>query len=184
MSGSACPPLSPVRVRSPPITDGPAVPGRKGGSKERVRAFLAARGLDGGLLTFEVASTKTCELAAEAVGSEVGQIVKSLVFVADGRPVLALVAGDRRGDTKAIADLVGAKKVAFADAETVRRATGYAIGGVSPYDLPEDLTVLLDESLGRFATVYTAAGTPYSMVRIDRDTLFSLAGGRVARISR
>lgn len=157
---------------------------RKPGSLERVRLYLEERGLADGLMSFDDRSTKTCGLAAEAVGCEVGQIVKSLVFVAGERPVLALVAGDRRGDTKAIGELLGASPVRFADADTVREATGYAIGGVSPYDLPEGVTVLIDESLGRFATVYTAAGTPASMVRIDRDVLFGLAGGRVARISR
>lgn len=157
---------------------------RKAGSYERVRAFLEARGLADGILSFDDRSTKTCELAAEAVGCEVGQIVKSLVFVADSRPVLALVAGDRRGDTVAIGRMLGASTVRFADAETVRSATGYAIGGVSPYDLPEGLVVLIDESLGRFAMLYTAAGTPASMVRVERDVLFGLAGGRVARVSR
>ena len=72
----------------------------------------------------------------------------------------------------------------FADAETVRAATGYAIGGVSPYDLPVALTVLVDESLGRFDVLYTAAGTPSSMVRVDRGVLFALVEGRVAVISR
>ncbi len=157
---------------------------RRAGSLERVRDFLTARGLEGGLIAFDDRSTKTCELAAEAVGCEVGQIVKSLVFVADGAPVLALVAGDRRGDTGAIGKLLGAKSVHFADAETVRAATGYAIGGVSPYDLPTELTVLVDESLGRFGTVFTAAGTPSSMVSVPREVLFSLVGGRVERISR
>jgi Cys-tRNA(Pro) deacylase len=157
---------------------------RKAGSLGRVRSFLTAHGLEDGLVDFGDRSTKTCELAAEAVGCDVGQIVKSLVFVADGRPVLALVAGDRRGDTKAIGALLDARSVHFADADTVRTATGYAIGGVSPYDLPEELTVLVDESLGRFETVYTAAGTPSSMVRVSRETLFGIVHGRVARISR
>jgi prolyl-tRNA editing enzyme YbaK/EbsC (Cys-tRNA(Pro) deacylase) len=166
------------------VTDRTAGGPRKAGSLERVRAFLTERGLEDGLLAFDDRSTKTCELAAKAVGCEVGQIVKSLVFVADSRPVLALVAGDRRGDTAAIGALTQASTVRFADAETVRAATGYAIGGVSPYDLPDELTVLMDDSLERFTTVYTAAGTPASMVRIDRAVLFGLVGGRVARISR
>ena len=164
------------------MSDGPRL--RKAGSLERVRAFLSANGLEDGIVSFDDRSTKTCELAAEAVGCEVGQIVKSLVFVADGTPVLALVAGDRRGDSHAIAALVGAKHVKFADPETVRTATGYAIGGVSPYDLPPELIVLIDDSLGRFDTVYTAAGTPSSMVRVPRDVLFALVGGRVERISQ
>jgi prolyl-tRNA editing enzyme YbaK/EbsC (Cys-tRNA(Pro) deacylase) len=157
---------------------------RRPGSLERVRDFLRGRGLEEGLIAFDDRSTKTCELAAEAVGCQVGQIVKSLVFVADGQPVLALVAGDRRGDTAAIGALLGAASVHFADADTVRAATGYAIGGVSPYDLPSDLTVLVDDSLRRFDTVYTAAGTPSSMVRVPREVLLGLVGGRVERISR
>jgi prolyl-tRNA editing enzyme YbaK/EbsC (Cys-tRNA(Pro) deacylase) len=162
-------------------TDGGA---RKAGSHERVRAFLAGHGLADDVLHFDDRSTKTCQLAADAVGCELGQIVKSLVFVADATPVLALVAGDRRGDTGAIGALVGADTVRFADADTVRAATGYAIGGVSPFDLPEGLTVLVDDSLSRFDVVYTAAGTPQSMVRMDRERLFELVDGRVARISR
>jgi prolyl-tRNA editing enzyme YbaK/EbsC (Cys-tRNA(Pro) deacylase) len=166
------------------VTDRAPESPRKSGSAERVRAFLTERGLDGGIVSFGDRSTKTCELAAEAVGCEVGQIVKSLVFVADERPVLALVAGDRRGDMDAIASLIGASGVRFADADTVRSATGYAIGGVSPFDLPDELPVLVDDSLSRFDVVFTAAGTPSSMVRIERAVLFDLAGGRVARISR
>lgn len=158
--------------------------GRKAGSLDRVRRYLQERGHAEDLLVFDDRSTKTCELAAAAVGCEIGQIVKSLVFVADGRPVLALVAGDRRGDTAAIGDLMDARDVRFADADTVRSATGYAIGGVSPFDLPHDLVVFVDESLERFDVVYTAAGTPNSMVRFDTDSLLGLVGGHVARISR
>jgi prolyl-tRNA editing enzyme YbaK/EbsC (Cys-tRNA(Pro) deacylase) len=166
------------------MTDKPAAGGRKAGSLDRVRRYLEERGHADDLLVFEDRSTRTCELAAEAVGCEIGQIVKSLVFVADGTPVLALVAGDRRGDTAAIAGLTSADEVRFADADTVRSATGYAIGGVSPFDLPEGLVIFVDDSLMRFDVLYTAAGTPNSMVRFDRDTLLALVGGDVARISR
>ena len=155
---------------------------RTGGSRDRVRAFLEARGLAGGLFEFEQ-STKTAQEAADAMGCELGQIVKSLVFVVEGRPVVALVAGDRRGDSAAIAALLGGTKARFADADTVRTATGYAIGGVSPFDLPADLPVYADESLERFAVVYPAAGTPASMVRIDRAVMIELAGAQVASIS-
>jgi prolyl-tRNA editing enzyme YbaK/EbsC (Cys-tRNA(Pro) deacylase) len=166
------------------VTDRPSSGGRKSGSLDRVRRYLRVHGHAEDLLVFDDRSTKTCDLAAEAVGCEVGQIVKSLVFTADGIPVLALVAGDRRGDTAAIAELMGARDVRFADADTVRSATGYSIGGVSPFDLPEELRVLVDESLERFDVLFTAAGTPNSMVRFDRDALLTLVGGQVARISR
>jgi prolyl-tRNA editing enzyme YbaK/EbsC (Cys-tRNA(Pro) deacylase) len=157
--------------------------GRKSGSLERVTAYLAAHGLEDRVIEFGDRSTKTSQLAAEAVGCELGQIVKSLVFVADETPVLALVAGDRRGDSAAIAAQAGATRATFADADTVREATGYAIGGVSPFDLPADLIVLVDDSLSRFEEVYTAGGTPQSMVRMERTRLFEMVGGRVARIS-
>jgi len=152
-------------------------------SAERVRTYLAEHGLSGGIVTYE-RSTKTAQMAAEAMGCDLGQIVKSLVFVAGGTPVMVLVAGDRRGDTAAIAGLVGAEEAHFADAETVRVATGYAIGAVSPFDLPEDLTVLADDSLLRFDTVFPAAGTASSMVRIGLARLLELTGAEVARISQ
>jgi prolyl-tRNA editing enzyme YbaK/EbsC (Cys-tRNA(Pro) deacylase) len=166
------------------VTDTTDSGARKAGSLERVTAYLAGHGLADRVIHFDDRSTKTSQLAADAVGCELGQIVKSLVFVADGTPVLALVAGDRRGDAGAIAHELGAKAASFADADTVRSATGFAIGGVSPFDLPAALIVLVDDSLVRFDEVYTAGGTPSSMVRMDRERLFAIAGGRVARISR
>jgi prolyl-tRNA editing enzyme YbaK/EbsC (Cys-tRNA(Pro) deacylase) len=166
------------------MSDKPESGARAGRSLERVTGFLAEHGLADRVVHFDDRSTKTAQLAAEAVGCELGQIVKSLVFVADGEPVLALVAGDRRGDAGAIAHEVAAGSAVFADADTVRSATGYAIGGVSPFDLPAGLIVLIDDSLLRFEELYTAGGTPQSMVCIERERLFEVANGRLARISR
>jgi len=156
---------------------------RKAGSRERVRAYLEAHGLADGVFEFEQ-STKTAQQAADAMGCELGQIVKSLVFVVGEQPLLALVAGDRRGDTDAISALLGGGKVRFADADTVRAATGYAIGGVSPFDLPLELPVLADESLARFEIVYPAAGTPASMVCMRLTELLELSGAQVAKIAQ
>jgi prolyl-tRNA editing enzyme YbaK/EbsC (Cys-tRNA(Pro) deacylase) len=166
------------------MSDRPAnsVP-KRARSAERVRAYLAEHGLADEIVTFEQ-STKTAQMAADAMGCDLGQIVKSLVFVAGGTPVLALVAGDRRGDAGAIAALAGAAEARFADADTVRSATGFAIGGVSPFDLPPGLMLLADDSLVRFEIVYPAAGTPSSMVRIRLTHLLELTGARVARISQ
>jgi len=161
------------------MTDAP----RKAGSRERVRSYLEAHGLAEDLFEFEQ-STKTAQQAADAMGCELGQIVKSLVFVVGDRPVVALVAGDRRGDTDAIAALLGGGKAHFADAETVRSATGYAIGGVSPFDLPAELPLFADSSLARYQTVYPAAGTPSSMVRVQLSELLELSGAHVADISQ
>lgn len=155
----------------------------KGGSAARVHAYLESHGLAENIVHFEQ-STKTAQMAADAMACELGQIAKSLVFVAGEQPVLALVAGDRRGDTAAIAHEVGETSARFADADTVRAATGYVIGGVSPFDLPADLVVLVDESLGRFEVVFPAAGTPSSMVRMSFEQLLRITSGRVCAISR
>lgn len=152
------------------------------GSRERVRSYLESHGLAEGVFEFEQ-STKTAQQAADVMGCELGQIVKSLVFVVGDTPMVALVAGDRRGDSDAISARLGGGEVRFADADTVRVATGYAIGGVSPFDLPEGLAVLADASLSRFATVYPAAGTPSSMVRMRLVDLIDLSGARVAEIA-
>lgn len=153
------------------------------GSAARVRLYLEGHGLAGEIVHF-AESTKTAQMAADAMGCELGQIVKSLVFVVDETPVLALVAGDRRGDAAAIAHEAGGENARFADAETVREATGYAIGGVSPFDLPPGLLVLADESLRRYEIVYPAAGTPSSMVRMTFGQLLDVTGARLAPVGR
>jgi Cys-tRNA(Pro) deacylase len=161
------------------VSDAP----KKAGSAERVRVFLDEHGLADQIHEFEQ-STKTAQDAADAMGCELGQIVKSLVVVVDGeRAAVALVAGDRRADLAAIASELGGTKAKMADADTVRAATGYAIGGVSPFALPTDLPILFDDSFERFEVVYPAAGTPSSMVRTDRAALVGMCGGRVAHIS-
>lgn len=156
---------------------------KKPGSRERVRQFLDEHGLAEAIFEFDQ-STKTAAMAAEAMGCELGQIVKSLVVVVDETsPVLAMVAGDRRGDLDAIAREVGGASARMANADEVREATSYAIGGVCPFGLPTALPVLVDDSLLRFDVVFPAAGTPSSMVRVDRDALVSMTAGRVASIS-
>jgi prolyl-tRNA editing enzyme YbaK/EbsC (Cys-tRNA(Pro) deacylase) len=153
-------------------------------SLARVRDYLASHDLADRVVTFE-GSTRTAKLAAEAVHCELGQIVKSLVFVDEAeRALLVLVAGDRRGDGDAIAREAGVSEVVFADAGTVRAATGYAIGGVSPFDLPPGLPVLVDDSFERFDEVYTAAGTPNSMVRLTVEQLLAVSGGQMAQVSQ
>ena len=157
---------------------------RRRSSIERVRDYLAVHGLADRVVTFE-GSTKTARLAAEAVDCELGQIVKSLVFVdGEGRALLVLVAGDRRGDGEAIAREAGTSTVSFADSDTVRAATGYAIGGVCPFDLPDELPVFIDDSFERFEEVYTAAGTPNSMVHLTVEQLMLASRGRLARVSQ
>ncbi|MCP5368976.1 MAG: YbaK/EbsC family protein [Hyphomicrobiales bacterium] len=148
-------------------------------SVKRVRAALVAAGLDDRVM--ELADTaRSAQDAAASIGTELGSIVKSLVFRVGERPVMALVAGDRQcreKHLKQVLDLPG--KVRRADADTVRAATGYAIGGVSPAGLPGELPVVVDASLARFATVYAAAGHPHCVFPATFDELVALSGGLV-----
>ena len=149
---------------------------------ERVRDALQAAGANVELVDIED-SGHTAELAADAVGVEVGSIVKSLVFLADGEPVLVLVAGDRRADWAKLKALLGARRVMIADAERVRQETGFDVGGVPPLGHRRPLATWVDASLSRFDTVYAAAGHPRSMFPIRYDTLVRVTGGQVADVT-
>lgn len=130
---------------------------------ERFRQRLLARGLD-----IEVRmlsdSARTAAEAAAAVGSEVGQIVKSLVFIRDQMPVMVLCAGDRRVDSKRLG-------LGPASADEARAATGFSIGGIPPLGHDRDLETLVDVSLRRFATVWCAAGTPHAVFEVSTEAL-------------
>ena len=109
--------------------------------------------------------TKTAQDAARAIGCEVGQIVKSLVFVADGRAVLALTSGANRVDMGRLAALAGASEARRADPEEARAVTGFAVGGTPPFGHPERVRTFLDRDLLAYDEVWAAAGTPDSVFR-------------------
>jgi prolyl-tRNA editing enzyme YbaK/EbsC (Cys-tRNA(Pro) deacylase) len=123
--------------------------------------------------------TRTAVDAARAVGCDVGQIVKSLVFVAGGRPVVALVSGANRLDEARLAAIAG-EPVAKADAETARSATGYAIGGVPPFGHATDVPVFMDRDLLGYRVVWAAAGRPDSVFEIEPDRLRELSNAMVS----
>ena len=123
--------------------------------------------------------TRTAAEAARAVGCELGQIVKSLVFVAGGRPVVALVSGANRLDERRLARVAG-EPVLKADAETARTATGYAIGGVPPFGHATEAPVFMDRDLLGHAEVWAAAGRPDSVFEIAPDRLRELSNATVA----
>lgn len=154
-------------------------------SVRRVREALAAAG--SGAEVVELAETaRTAEDAARSLGVEVGAIVKSLVFTVAGEPVMALVSGDRRCDAGALARALGREgTVRRADADTVRAATGFAIGGVAPLGHPGPLPMAIDAALGRFDTVYAAAGHPHCVFATSLGELARITGAVVAEdISR
>lgn len=150
-------------------------------SSERVQAALDAMDLNIHVVEFN-SSTATASEAAEAAGSELGAIVKSLLFMIDERPTLVLVAGDRKADAKQLAARFGVskKKVKLADSETVLRVTGYEIGGVPPVGHPIQLPTLIDVSLERYETVWAAAGAHNAVFPIAYSTLIKITDGETA----
>jgi Cys-tRNA(Pro) deacylase len=151
---------------------------------ERVQAALDAMNLSIHVVEF-TASTATAPEAAAAAGCELGAIVKSLLFTIADQPVLVLVAGDRMADDKKLAERfgVGKKKVKLADAETVLRVTGYEVGGVPPVGHDTRLPTLIDESLGRFETVWAAAGAHNAVFPIAYSKLIEITNGQVAALT-
>lgn len=155
-------------------------------SPEHVQAAIAALGLPGQVRVFDEASTHTAQEAADAVGCRLGQIVKTLFFMADGRPTMALVAGDRQVDTAALAELVGVgrKKLKMGTPDEVRAITGYEVGGVAPVGWPQPCDVVADESLKRFDEIWAAAGAPNAVFPAPTTALVDAIGAQWARITR
>jgi Cys-tRNA(Pro) deacylase len=151
-------------------------------SVDRVQEFLQAHGLDTRVVELDK-SSRTAQMAADAIGTELGSIVKSLVFVADGAIILALVAGDRRADLTKLSQAAQAGQIRIANADEVREKTGYAIGGVPPVAHRDAMPTLIDRSLGRFKTVYAAAGSPRAIFAIEFTALTELTRGRLVDIT-
>jgi prolyl-tRNA editing enzyme YbaK/EbsC (Cys-tRNA(Pro) deacylase) len=126
------------------------------------------------------ASCRTSAEAAQAVGVEVGQIAKSLVFVVDGSPVVAVLSGVDRLDTDKLRTFVGGERVERADADVVRASTGFPIGGVSP--LAHGAPVIVDAGLSGYDPIWAAAGTPNAVFPTTFAELVSLCGAAVADV--
>jgi prolyl-tRNA editing enzyme YbaK/EbsC (Cys-tRNA(Pro) deacylase) len=150
-------------------------------SVERVVAALRAGGVDAEIREFSE-STRTAIDAANALGVPVGAIVKSLVFAADGAPVLVLASGDHQVDTTKVAHVLSAAHVGRADADLVRDATGFAIGGVAPVGHPHPLRTVIDTHLGSFDVIWAAAGTPKTVFATTYDELSRLTGAVAADV--
>lgn len=126
------------------------------------------------------ASTRTVKDAAEAVGCREAEIAKSIVFVADGDPIVCVASGQHRIDTGRLADLLDVAEVRQAAADEVRAATGFAIGGVPPFG--HDLPVLFDEELLRHERVWAAAGDPNSLFEVEPQRLADCISARVVAL--
>jgi prolyl-tRNA editing enzyme YbaK/EbsC (Cys-tRNA(Pro) deacylase) len=149
------------------------------GALERFEAAAHDRGVSLDVRRFPQ-GTRTAADAARAVGCEIGQIVKSLVFVADGSAFLALTSGENRADPSRLAALLRARSVRRASPEEARTATGFAIGGTPPFGHPRPVRVLVDRDLLAYDVLWAAAGTPDTVFPIAPGDLLRVAGGSVA----
>ena len=150
-------------------------------NSERVAAALRAAGCDAEVVEL-TDSARTAAEAAAALGVAVGQIANSLVFVADGEPLLVMTSGANRVDTAAVGALLGAT-VKRADPDTVRNATGFPIGGVAPVGFPAPVRVLVDEDLLGYDTIWAAAGTPHTVFETTGAELVRVTGGTAVRVT-
>jgi Cys-tRNA(Pro) deacylase len=149
----------------------------------RVAAAAQELGLDIAVRTFPE-GTKTAADAAVAIGVDVGQIVKSLIFAVDGEIVVAYVSGSNQLDEKKLAAAAGGSKARRVDADAVREATGYPIGGVPPFGHATALRVFVDEDLLRYDEVWAAAGTWNDVFALAPDELVRASGGAVTDLRR
>ena len=128
-------------------------------------------------------TARTAKDAAESLGCEVGAIVKSLVFRTDDHFLICLVAGDKRCSLNKLKKVINKKDVCMANADEVKTNTGFSLGGVAPIAHLKKLNILIDKSLGRFQSVFAAAGHPNSIFKIEYNQLVQMAKGEVKEIA-
>ena len=150
---------------------------------QRVVDAAAALGLEVSPRTFPD-GTRTAQEAADAIGVELGQIVKSLIFGVDGEIVLAYVSGANQLDETKLAEAAGGVMCQRVDADVVRSATGFPIGGVPPFGHATPLRVFIDPDLLKYDEVWAAAGTWHDVFGIDPRKLVEASGGAVTDLKR
>jgi prolyl-tRNA editing enzyme YbaK/EbsC (Cys-tRNA(Pro) deacylase) len=143
---------------------------------EKVAAILTEHNVPGEIVVFAEA-TPTAVTAAAQLGCEVGAIANSLIFDADGEPLLVLTSGAHRVNTDLVAETIGVAKVKRASPDFVRTATGQVIGGVSPIGHPAPIRTLVDTWLGKHEVVWAAAGHPHTIFPTSFDELIRITGG-------
>lgn len=149
---------------------------------QRVANVLAGAGVAGTVRVLPEPATTAASAAAQ-LGCEVGAIANSLVFAADGEPLLVLTSGAHRVDLAAVAAFVGAAEVRRAEADFVRRHTGQPIGGVAPLAHPVAVRTLVDVALRAYPTVWAAAGHPSTVFPTTFDELVAMTGGAPAEVA-
>lgn len=146
-----------------------------------VREALRLRGAIGEVRRLDD-SARTAKEAADALGIEVGQIASSLVFLADGDPVLVMASGGHRVDTDKLSAVLGGATINKANADDVRNATGFAIGGVAPVGHPQPLRTIVDIALAQYDVVWAAGGHPHYVFPTSYDELLRISAGEAAEV--
>jgi prolyl-tRNA editing enzyme YbaK/EbsC (Cys-tRNA(Pro) deacylase) len=149
---------------------------------ERVVAVLRDGGVEADVRRFDV-PVPTAAAAAEVLGCEVGAIANSLVFDADGAPLLVLASGAHRVDTAKVAALVGAERVRRASPEFVLAATGQEVGGVAPVGHPAPLRTVVDVDLAAFPLLWAGGGDHHTMFSATYEELVRVTGGEPASVA-
>ena len=151
---------------------------------ERVRRALDAAGAQDVEIRVVEGSIFTVEDAAATIGVPPGEILKSLVCLVDGEPVLVLMSGSNRIDSKAVARAFGGRRCRMMPADDVYGSYGFRVGGVPPLGYPQPLRVVLDEDLFRYEVVWAAAGTDHAFFPVEPDRLMRLTGGSTASVKK
>jgi prolyl-tRNA editing enzyme YbaK/EbsC (Cys-tRNA(Pro) deacylase) len=151
------------------------------GNVDRFSELLRTLGVSGEVRVLPE-SARTAALAAAQLGCEVGAIANSLVFSADGAPLLVMTSGAHRVDTARVAARIGARSVDRADTRSVREWTGQAIGGVAPVGHPEPIRTLVDPWLDKYDQVWAAAGHPHTVFPTSYAELLRITGGTPADV--
>jgi prolyl-tRNA editing enzyme YbaK/EbsC (Cys-tRNA(Pro) deacylase) len=146
-----------------------------------VRNALKLRGANGEVRRLDN-TARTAKEAADALGIEVGQIASSLVFLADGEPVLVIASGGHRVDTEQLSAILDGAAITKANADDVRNATGFAIGGVAPVGHPEPLRTVVDVALSKYEIVWAAGGHPHYVFPTSYDELLRITAGEAAQV--
>lgn len=146
-----------------------------------VREALKLRGATGEVRRLDD-SARTAKEAADALGIEVGQIASSLVFLADGAPVLVMASGGHRVDTNKLSAILDGAVITKANADDVRAATGFAIGGVAPVGHPAPLRTIVDIALAQYDVVWAAGGHPHYVFPTTYDELLRITAGEAAEV--
>jgi len=151
-------------------------------SVQKVQEALKVLGFSNELMELK-STTRTSAEAAQAVGCSVGQIAKSIIFRAEktDKPILVIASGSNRVNEKRIESLIS-EPLGKADADYVRKHTGFVIGGVPPLGHLERLQIFIDENLLRYEEIWAAAGSPYAVFKLTPSDLIKMTGGRVVSI--